>query len=112
MAEIDARRLLDDLHALRAFGATGNGVVRTSFSDVDMEARRWLRERMASAGLQASIDGVGNVVGRSMGSLRHRPQNGEALGRDLQVMLAKQIGGVDVRLRRHDLIIYQISDHV
>ena len=65
MPEINPDRLLADLRHLRTFGAEGNGVVRTSFSDVDMQAREWLRERMAEAGLAASIDGVGNVIGRS-----------------------------------------------
>ncbi|MEM9563104.1 MAG: hydantoinase/carbamoylase family amidase [Actinomycetota bacterium] len=58
-------RLLDDLRTLRSFGATGTGVVRPSLSEVDLAARRWLRDRMADAGLDATIDGVGNVVGRS-----------------------------------------------
>jgi beta-ureidopropionase / N-carbamoyl-L-amino-acid hydrolase len=65
MTEIDADRLLDDLHTLRGFGATGRGVVRTTFSAVDMAARAWLRDRMQAAGLDATIDGVGNVYGRS-----------------------------------------------
>jgi N-carbamoyl-L-amino-acid hydrolase len=63
--QIDPDRLLSDLKTLRSFGACGNGVVRRSFSDVDMAARRWLAERMAEAGLEARIDGVGNVIGRS-----------------------------------------------
>ncbi len=62
---IDAERFLDDLRTLRTFGATGTGVVRPSFSDVDMAARRWLHGRYADAGLDASIDGIGNVFGRS-----------------------------------------------
>lgn len=62
---IDDDRFLDDLRTLRTFGATGSGVVRPSLSPVDMEARRWLRDRMRSAGLDAEIDGVGNVLGRS-----------------------------------------------
>jgi len=65
MATVDGQRLLDDLSTLRGFGATGTGVVRPTFSDVDMEARRWLRTRMHEAGLDASIDGSGNVIGRS-----------------------------------------------
>lgn len=40
-------------------------MVRPSLSAVDMEARRWLAERMDAAGLDASIDGVGNVFGHS-----------------------------------------------
>jgi len=35
------------------------------FSDADMEARRWLRDMMGEAGLNATIDGVGNVFGAS-----------------------------------------------
>ncbi len=63
--QIDPERLLSDLKTLRSFGACGNGVVRQSFSDVDMAARRWLAGRMAEAGLETRIDGVGNVIGRS-----------------------------------------------
>ena len=60
---VDADRLLADLRTLRSFGATGTGVVRPSLSPVDLEARAWLRRRMAEAGLDATIDGVGNVFG-------------------------------------------------
>ena len=69
---INAERLLGDLHRLRAFGAHGNGVIRQSLSPVDMESRRWLREKMREAGLEARIDGVGTVFGRS-------PKPGRAL---------------------------------
>lgn len=62
---IDGGRLLDGLTTLRGFGATGSGVVRPTFSADDMAARRWLHDRMRDAGLDARIDGVGNVVGTS-----------------------------------------------
>lgn len=62
---IDGDRLLAGLHELRRFGATGTGVVRPTFSEPDLAARAWLRDRMTEAGLDARIDGVGNVVGRS-----------------------------------------------
>ena len=62
---IDARRLLADLRELRSIGAQDAGVVRPAFSAADMQARRWLERRFAEAGLEATIDGVGNVVGRS-----------------------------------------------
>ena len=65
MVEIDGERLLGSLHHLRTFGARGNGVVRPTFSDVDMAARRWLADQMTEAGLDAHIDGAGNVIGRS-----------------------------------------------
>ncbi|BCZ82799.1 Zn-dependent hydrolase [Paraburkholderia terrae] len=62
---INPVRLLDDLKTLRSFGANEPGVVRLSLSPVDMEARRWLAGRMTDAGLDATIDGVGTVFGRS-----------------------------------------------
>ena len=49
-------RVLEDLHVLRGFGATGGGldgygVTRPALSEEDMRARRWLKNRMESAGL-------------------------------------------------------------
>lgn len=66
--EIDDGQVMADLHALRRIGGCGSGVERTAFSAPDMEAREWLRDRFAEAGLDASIDGVGNVHGRSRAS--------------------------------------------
>jgi N-carbamoyl-L-amino-acid hydrolase len=68
MVEINGARLLASLRELRKFGATGTGVVRPTFSEVDMAARTWLRDQMADAGLDAVIDGAGNVFGRSSNS--------------------------------------------
>lgn len=68
MAEINGERLLQSLQTLRGFGAVGTGVVRPTFSDIDIEARRWLRDQMETAGLDATIDGVANVFGRSRSS--------------------------------------------
>lgn len=65
MPRIDPQRLLDDLRCLRAIGAQGHGVVRPAFSAADLEARRWLARRFSEAGLAATIDGVGNVLGHS-----------------------------------------------
>src|SRR6186997_230803 len=65
MPTINADRLLADLRTLRSIGAKGPGVVRPAFSASDMEARRWLKGRYEEAGLEATIDGVGNVLGRS-----------------------------------------------
>lgn len=65
MPRINAERLLKDLRDLRAIGTVGHGVVRPAFSDTDMAARRWLKQRYADAGLDATLDGVGNVLGRS-----------------------------------------------
>ena len=62
---IDPDRLLGDLRRLREFGACGVGVVRQSLSPIDVESRHWLRTRMEEAGLDARIDGIGTVLGRS-----------------------------------------------
>ena len=62
---INPQRLLEDLRHLATFGKVDTGVHRPSLSPPDMASRRWLVERMAGAGLEAYIDGVGNVVGRS-----------------------------------------------
>jgi N-carbamoyl-L-amino-acid hydrolase len=65
MPQINGTRLLADLRRLAEFGAYKSGVHRPTFSPQDIEARRWLAERFSEAGLEASIDGIGNVFGRS-----------------------------------------------
>ena len=64
---IDGNRMLADLDALSAIGRSGRGVHRPAFTEDDVRAREWLAERLAAAGLEAEIDGVGNVLGRSPG---------------------------------------------
>ena len=70
MATIDGDRLLRDLYAVREIGKYRFGVHRPTFSPQDIEARHWLAARLADAGLDASIDGIGNVYGRDPGSGR------------------------------------------
>jgi N-carbamoyl-L-amino-acid hydrolase len=65
MPQINGGRLLADLRRLAEFGAYKSGVHRPTFSPQDIEARRWLAGRFTEAGLEASIDGIGNVFGRS-----------------------------------------------
>jgi N-carbamoyl-L-amino-acid hydrolase len=57
--------LLADLRRLAKFGAYKSGVHRPTFSPQDIDARHWLAGRFADPGLEASIDGIGNVFGRS-----------------------------------------------
>jgi N-carbamoyl-L-amino-acid hydrolase len=64
MAAIDGTRLLRDLYAIREIGKYKTGVHRPTFSPHDVEARHWLVARLTEAGLDASIDGIGNVYGR------------------------------------------------
>ena len=65
MPSINSDRVLGDLYTLRTFGAYKTGVHRPTFSPEDIVSRQWLTERMTEAGLEASIDGIGNVLGRS-----------------------------------------------
>jgi N-carbamoyl-L-amino-acid hydrolase len=65
MPSINAERVLGDLYALRKIGIYKTGVHRPTFSPDDVVARNWLVDRMTEAGLDASVDGIGNVLGRS-----------------------------------------------
>lgn len=65
MPTINAERLIADLRQLAKFGKVETGVCRIAMSREDIEARHWLLERMTEAGLDAEIDRVGNVLGRS-----------------------------------------------
>jgi N-carbamoyl-L-amino-acid hydrolase len=65
MPTINPDRVLGDLYKLRTFGAYKTGVHRPTFSPEDVASRQWLVERMTEAGLDAKIDGIGNVFGWS-----------------------------------------------
>ncbi len=64
MPAIDGTRLLRDLYAVREIGKYKTGVHRPTYSPQDVEARHWLVGRLTEAGLESSIDGIGNVYGR------------------------------------------------
>jgi len=68
--DINPDRLLQDLHALRGFGASGNGVVRPAYSPTDVAAREWLAQRMSEAGLTPIFDPAGNLFGLPPGDGR------------------------------------------
>ena len=68
---LDTGRFLADLDTLRRIGAYKTGVHRPTFSPQDMESRHWLVARMQEAGLEAGIDGIGNVFGRHRGQGPH-----------------------------------------
>ncbi len=71
MASIDTQRFLADLNELRRIGQFRTGVHRPTYSPQDMEARRWLVAKLEACGLEASIDGIGNVYGRHKGPSPH-----------------------------------------
>lgn len=60
-------RLIADLKAMRRIGQYQTGVHRPAFSDADIDARRWLMGRMSEAGLEPTLDGLANVIGRAPG---------------------------------------------
>ena len=63
--QLNHDRLLDSLRQLAQFGKSGTGVNRLSFTPEDRAARAWLLEQMRAAGLDARIDGIGNVYGQA-----------------------------------------------
>ena len=62
---VDGARVLADLNALRAIGAYKTGVHKPTFSEPHVQSLHWLAARLPEAGLTATIDGIGNVLGTS-----------------------------------------------
>src|ERR1700712_3443276 len=71
MRAINTDAFLSDLHELREIGRFRSGVHRPTFSPQDMQSRQWLMDRLRACGLEASIDGIGNVYGRHPGPGPH-----------------------------------------
>lgn len=60
---VDEARLVADLERLGAFGVNDlGGIDRSSFSPADLAARQWLIARCEEAGLDVTVDGIGNLV--------------------------------------------------
>ncbi len=70
MIPVNGDRLLSDLRQLASFGRFKTGVDRVALSPADLEARRWLMQRMQEAGLDPHMDEVANVYGRHPGAKR------------------------------------------
>jgi len=64
-SHVDGARVLADLNALRGIGAYKTGVHKPTFSEPHMRSLEWLAQRLPEAGLAATIDGIGNVLGTS-----------------------------------------------
>jgi N-carbamoyl-L-amino-acid hydrolase len=64
-ARADGARVLADLNTLRGFGSYKTGVHKPTFSEPHIQSTKWLAERLPEAGLAATIDGIGNVLGTS-----------------------------------------------
>jgi beta-ureidopropionase / N-carbamoyl-L-amino-acid hydrolase len=67
MFKINPERLLATLEALRNIGRCGIGVHRPALTPADLEARLWLRARLAELGFDARLDRFGTVLGRAPG---------------------------------------------
>jgi len=66
---VDIDRLWRNLGELGRIGRDPRGgVTRPSFSQADLEARAWLKDKIESAGLAIRHDGAGNIFGRLEGS--------------------------------------------
>lgn len=65
MLRINLPRLRKDLEDLGEIGQTPEGGVwRSSFSEADLQARRWYLQRLQEAGLQHWVDAAGNIYAR------------------------------------------------
>jgi N-carbamoyl-L-amino-acid hydrolase len=71
MLPVDTDAFLRDLYELRGIGTFKTGVHRPTYSPQDMESRRWLVAKLTECGLDAAIDGIGNVYGRHRGDGPH-----------------------------------------
>jgi N-carbamoyl-L-amino-acid hydrolase len=62
---INAARLREDIEALAAIGrGEDQGIYRPAFSENDMTARAWLKQRIEDAGLTCYQDGAANIHAR------------------------------------------------
>ena len=119
---INFPRLRQDLTELGAIGRTPEGgVSRPSWSDADMDARRWLLDRIAAAGLASRVDAAGNIFGRwqpgspvvMVGSHIDSVPNGGTLDGSLGVLAGleclRRIKEEGIRLR-HPLELVAFTD--
>ena len=73
MLEIDRERLLEDLANLsRIGGRPDGGVDRVAWTEPELMARKWVRQRLEDAGLFSTVDPAMNVFGRVSKPRRRR----------------------------------------
>jgi len=63
MPEINAERVLADLHALRSVAAYKTGVHRPTLSAAHIVSLQWLEAELGAIGHETKIDGIANVFG-------------------------------------------------
>jgi len=64
---VNGRRLLETLNLISRIGMTCNGSERTAYSIKEIRAKEMLVQLMRRVGLSVSIDGVGNIFGKTQG---------------------------------------------
>ncbi|WP_442598740.1 Zn-dependent hydrolase [Neobacillus sp. D3-1R] len=64
----------EHIEAISQFTATpGKGTTRLTYSQEDLQARNYLKEKMKEYGLQVREDGLGNIFGKLEGTLEDSP---------------------------------------
>src|ERR1043166_5638602 len=99
MPKTDGARVVADLKRLAKFGRYKTGVHRPTYSPEDVASRQWLADKLAEAGLEPVIDGIGNVFGRNphaerrllVGSHSETPAHGGWLDGALRVIYALEL---------------------
>jgi beta-ureidopropionase / N-carbamoyl-L-amino-acid hydrolase len=72
--QIDARRLWDSLMDTAQIGATPKGgICRLTFTDLDRQARDWLKAQCEALGCAVTVDEVGNMFARRAGKNPNLP---------------------------------------
>jgi beta-ureidopropionase / N-carbamoyl-L-amino-acid hydrolase len=61
MADVNPKRTVEELQELRRLTADENGAWRVAWTDVWLDSRRWLREKLDALGLETHMDAAGNV---------------------------------------------------
>jgi hypothetical protein len=79
-------------------GRRSGGLDATDESLLDQDPKG-IVHRLSGDGADLGANVLGDVVGRAVGPTRHRPQHGQALGRDLDTMFAKEVGWISSHLR-------------
>ena len=68
------QRIEEHIELLSRFTATpGNGVTRLTYSEEDLHARNYIKEKMMEYDLHVSEDGFGNIFGKLEGTLTDAP---------------------------------------
>jgi hypothetical protein len=92
-------------HAGLEAGGRSRGLDAPDEAFGDQHAERVV-DRLPRDGADLRPDDLGRAVGRDVRLRRHRPQDGQALGRHLYAAFSEQVGWV----RRHGSRLIQVLD--